>query len=289
MSDGGSLIPNSINQEIFETMRATINELPPTPKMVSQRKKGNNDNHENDDNNNNNKDDDDDQKMATAIKKDNTHSILDCTTTSTTEMSNDKGGPTPTIRYPATQTLSKLPSFKQTAVLLRKYPSLSRVRQLSSCRIELDDNDDETQHVGNHQGSLITPKMMETMTVSEAQSNVASSFASADDNNDDHDDNDNEAWTELEIEVLPGEFKRLRSSRDTEMALANGTCLEVACIFCTTRLACTDDDCEGVLCPTCLSVSPLEGLAPSSSTSTTPSTTTAQGMIGFGIPLEEIE
>jgi len=70
--------------------------------------------------------------------------------------------------------------------------------------------------------------------------------------NNDNDDQD------FVMEVAPNVFKTIRGANRVIRAWKNGDCIEALCFACDIRLACTDD-CEGVVCPTCLSVSPVEG------------------------------
>lgn len=64
-------------------------------------------------------------------------------------------------------------------------------------------------------------------------------------------------WEDTDIEVMPGVMKRLRGSDETLHAFEYGECIEVVCMACTVHLACIMD-CEAVICPVCLSMSPLE-------------------------------
>ena len=60
------------------------------------------------------------------------------------------------------------------------------------------------------------------------------------------------------MEVAPKVFKTIRGANRVIRAFNNGECIEALCLVCDIRLACTDD-CEGVVCPVCLLVSPVEG------------------------------
>lgn len=64
-------------------------------------------------------------------------------------------------------------------------------------------------------------------------------------------------WDEMDIEVTPGVVKRLIGSDETLKAFDNDACVEVLCMACTVELACTME-CEAVICPLCLSLSPLD-------------------------------
>ena len=75
------------------------------------------------------------------------------------------------------------------------------------------------------------------------------------------------------IEVSTGVFKQLRGSQETNKAWNSGGCIEAICYACDTRLACIDG-CDCVICPACLSISPVLGASTSSS-----------GSVGLGIKL----
>jgi hypothetical protein len=74
----------------------------------------------------------------------------------------------------------------------------------------------------------------------------SSTITTSDDNRDD------DEWV---IEV-GGEYQPLRLSEETEMAWAMGETVETSCLLCTIRLACIKDV-DAVVCPECLSLSPL--------------------------------
>ena len=63
------------------------------------------------------------------------------------------------------------------------------------------------------------------------------------------------------MEVSPGVTKRLRGSLETSEAFGKGECVEMTCLACTTRMAHVKDV-EGVICPVCLSMSPVEYKGP---------------------------
>ena len=88
-----------------------------------------------------------------------------------------------------------------------------------------------------------------------ADSPVAKSSNDNDVNDTSRIDNDDQDFV---MEVAPNVFKTIRGANHVIRAWQNGDCIEAMCFVCDIRLASTDD-CEGVACPVCLSVSPVEG------------------------------
>ena len=82
-------------------------------------------------------------------------------------------------------------------------------------------------------------------------------------------------WDEMDLEVLPGVTKRLIGSQATQDAFERGECVETTCLMCTIRMA-SVLDCEGVICPLCLSMSPMDS----------PNPEKAEGTVGLGIQIE---
>ena len=80
------------------------------------------------------------------------------------------------------------------------------------------------------------------------------------------------------IEVAPGIYKLLRGAEATSAALERGECIDAMCYICHIRLACMED-CECVVCPACLSISPNEAYRRT--------TTNETGWAGMGIPVVE--
>jgi len=77
-----------------------------------------------------------------------------------------------------------------------------------------------------------------------------------------------------EVEVTPGVFKTLHGADYTQRCLERGRCIQTMCLVCDIHLACVDD-CEGVICPQCFSISPVQGTV-----------TGGAGYIGIGLDLK---
>jgi len=188
------------------------------------------------------------------------------------EASLDDASPHGICSYPS-RSASRLPSsfsssaeLKRTASLLQKYPSLRLVKQMSSCRVNLvkdkdghngveEDLDEISKNADIEEDSkpaaikterpalenfVECPKGVEELSINcEADA----------------------VWDEMDIEVTPGVVKRLIGSDETLKAFENGECIQVVCMACTVELACVME-CEAIICPLCLSMSPLDnGLA----------------------------
>ena len=79
------------------------------------------------------------------------------------------------------------------------------------------------------------------------------------------------------IEVCEGVYQPLRLSEETEIAWSMGRCVETFCFVCEIRLACIND-CDGVVCPECLNISPIEQQASMPDSA-------RRGGVGLGIQL----
>jgi hypothetical protein len=60
---------------------------------------------------------------------------------------------------------------------------------------------------------------------------------------------------ETTIEIAPGVSRALRGAAETNEAIMAGYCVKVSCMICETNMRCVAD-CEMVLCPNCMVVSP---------------------------------
>ena len=79
------------------------------------------------------------------------------------------------------------------------------------------------------------------------------------------------------IEVLPGQFLRLRGADETWRAIACDFYMPCACVCCSLTLFCVQDACF-VLCPDCRVISPMEGIAYEGH----------EGGVGLGFTMEEL-
>ena len=197
----------------------------------------------------------------------------------------------------------RTPSFTRAGSFLLKYPSLSKLRQLPSfssinssqtfsCSdvIKEQDDDDDEEEDNVHQasggkGTEAIAKELEVVTIDDSvdtekmtdlardidRSAVETSGLAENEENIEL----SESWDDFHIEVMPGVFKRLRGSDETNRAFESGECVEVLCLFCTARLACIAD-CEGVICPLCMSMTPIDS----------PDKEKARDTVGLGIELE---
>ena len=198
----------------------------------------------------------------------------------------------------------RTPSFTRAGSFLLKYPSLSKLRQLPSFSSinssqtfscsdvikEQDDDDDDEEEDNVHQasggkGTEAIAKELEVVTIDDSvdtekmvdltrdidRSAVETSGLAENEENIEL----SESWDDFHIEVMPGVFKRLRGSDETNKAFESGECVEVLCLFCTARLACIAD-CEGVICPLCMSMTPIDS----------PDKEKARDTVGLGIELE---
>lgn len=60
-----------------------------------------------------------------------------------------------------------------------------------------------------------------------------------------------------QIQVADGVYMRLRGSQETQKAWDKGECIQTICFVCDVKLACVPD-CDGVICPLCRLVSPVD-------------------------------
>ena len=79
------------------------------------------------------------------------------------------------------------------------------------------------------------------------------------------------------IEVLPGQFLRLRGADETWRAITCDFYMPCACVCCSLTLFCIQDACF-VLCPECRVISPMEGSAVEGH----------EGGVGLGFTMEEL-
>lgn len=163
------------------------------------------------------------------------------------------------IDYPTRQ-VAKVPSFKRTAALLKKYPSLTRVGQMLSCG-------EHTVDANNDDGYNVIPEETSEKETSEHSAEFSI------------DASESSTWDAMEIEVFQGVTKRLRGSDETFQAFQRGLCVETVCMMCSVQLLCISD-CDGVICPLCLSMSPLE---------TRNGDSAANGTVGLGIQYEKTQ
>lgn len=172
--------------------------------------------------------------------------------------SSSEGGGKP-IRH-----LNRIPSFRKAGALLRRYPSLTHVRQLSSCRFDsnllLDASGNFSQELRGSLGLSTTQEQQIADAIRDGCSEPTT------------------AWEEYDIEVAPGVMKRLRGSKETQAAWERDECVEIVCVACGIHLACILD-CEAVVCPDCLSLSPFDEHMISKDN--------AKNVVGLGIKLLE--
>lgn len=89
--------------------------------------------------------------------------------------------------------------------------------------------------------------------------------------------------------VVPGTMQllRYRGSEETLAAWEHGSCnIQAQCLVCQLRLACVAD-CQAVLCPQCLSISPVDNNNTTTTTTSTRQTESPMmGGVGIGIQLD---
>jgi hypothetical protein len=123
----------------------------------------------------------------------------------------------------------------------------------------------------NDDGALVEK---ETVTTTSTHNDVVVTTTTTDSTND------------MNIEVYPGVIKRLRGSVETHNAYERGDCVEIMCLLCTVRLACVLD-CEGVICPLCLSMTPIDSPLFVDLDTHNNNHTTGFGTVCLGIDLDE--
>ena len=169
----------------------------------------------------------------------------------------------------------------------RRYPLLEDVGRLPSrYHIDLDANDEEEKEGSSchHDASYpdlcdenaeIACQAVPCATEAPLSTNINHNNGSATTttNDDDDDDDDDEDYV---MEVAPGVFKTIRRASHVQEAWENGDCIVAMCFLCDIRLACTDD-CQGVVCPVCLAVSPVHGTTDAAS---------AEGYVGIGLEID---
>ena len=159
---------------------------------------------------------------------------------------------------------------------IKRYPQIDEVGDLLSCD-GCEDFALYDEHDGHHDDKnkeQVPPcQVVDTVPVRDIPTH----------NVDDDDEAEEEAsWSSADdecIEVAPGIFKLLRGTDETAAALEQGACIETMCYVCDIRLACLEDV-ECVVCPQCISCSPVEGFV---ATSDDPNET---GWAGMGIHIE---
>lgn len=255
----------AVNARILQDMRETISPMPSTPKF---RRKS-----ENKPPIAPNLFQTDASSKETATRTDQQQPESSLTTTTTA---------TPTVPSYPIQQATKVPSFKRTAALLRKYPSLTLVKQLSSKRnlvAELDDHDNfMEEQIDNaallKQAEIVQPPPPPPPDRDDSAAAVGVNIVSVQSDDEDSDVSESSQWDEMNLEVLPGVAKRLKGSAETYEAFRRGECIETACLACSVLLLCMSE-CEGVICPLCLSMSPVDTLKG-----------VGNGTVGLGIQFE---
>ena len=181
-----------------------------------------------------------------------------------TRLPSFKGNPmTKTARYPGLEEVGRLKSFRQAS--LRKLGSIRNLEMLRQGSFrQLGPGAFHEIANTSMNGSFVLSASVKLDSSCKLDSSFANASASVPESSESGEGppstiefREGEGIKEdIEIEIAPGIYKRLKGSEETQRAWDNNRCVDAMCFVCDTILA-VAPGCDSVICPHCRSISPV--------------------------------